>query len=238
MKVILVIQARNGSSRLPNKMMLKLAADTVLAWVIKRASRSKETDLVVLALPDTDENDDLENLARGLGCEVYRGSERDVLKRITLSLRKYQPDIVVRLCADRPLVDPEILDETVRLFIKYHQTNRPLDLVFSHQAVDGAPWPYGFGVEVLSYPCLYQLYKTVTDPIEREHVTLHMWNHPQRYRIKPLPCPETYSVPCPNLKFDLDTPSDLSRLQNLVTSSSDLSLPGYEFVSRAVTLQI
>ena len=236
MKSIVTIQARSGSTRLPNKMRMQLGSDTVLSWVIKRASRSKEADLVVVALPDTAENDDLENMALGLGCQVYRGSEKDVLERLTLSVRKHQPDIVVRLCADRPLVDPDVLDDTVRIFNDYYKTNQPLDLAFSHQAGQGADWPYGFGVEVLSYPCLEWINKTVTNPLEREHVTLHLWNHSVRYKIKPLPCPSAYSMHGPNSKFDLDTSTDLTRLQRLITSPEDITLPGHEFVSRAVSL--
>ena len=236
MSTIVSIQARLGSTRLPNKMKLSLGGETVLSWVIKRASLSNEVDLVVLALPDTPENDELEMVAQSLGCLTYRGSENDVLERLTLSVREYQPDNVVRLCADRPLVDPTVLDDTVKFFRDRYKANQPIDLAFSHQAGRGADWPFGFGVEVLSYSCLERLNEIVTDPFEREHVTLHLWNHSDRYQIKPLPCPSAYSILGPNAKLDLDTSTDFLRLKKLILSPEDVRLPGYEFITRALNI--
>jgi spore coat polysaccharide biosynthesis protein SpsF len=217
-------------------MMMRLGEFYVVEWVLQRVISSKETDVTVLAIPETAENDVLEKLARKYGCEVFRGSEDDVLERLTLSVQQYHPDTVVRVCADRPFVDPDVLDDTVRLFKSRSVTNEPLDLAFSHKAGNGESWPYGFGVEVFSYPRMKWLHRTVTCKYEREHVTLHMWNNAQKFKIEALRCPSVYSKLGPDYKLDLDTPNDFERLKQLVVKANEITLPGYVFVDRASKL--
>lgn len=193
---------------------------------------STEPDAVVLALPETAENDVLEKLAREIDCAVYRASEHDVLKRLTRSVQEFQPDTVVRVCADRPFVDPYVLDDTVRFFNSRAVADHPLELAFSHKAGADEDWPYGFGVEVLSFASMQWLDRSVTDEFERAHVTLNMWNNPERFNIKPLPCPLAYSRLGPDYKLDLDTADDLKRLRQLVLADGDITLPGHVFVER------
>lgn len=200
--------------------------------------KSVEADLVVLALPETVENDVLEKLGREIGCEVYRGSEHDVLDRLTVSVQEHQPDVVVRVCADRPFVDSHVLDDTVRLFESRAVTNQPLSLAYSHKSGNVEAWPYGFGVEVLSFSSMQWLNDAVTDEFEREHVTLHMWNHAEKFKIEALSCPSVYSKLEPGYKLDLDTIEDLARLRQLVINAEDIGLPGHVFVDRAMELKM
>lgn len=232
-KTVVTIQARMGSSRLPGKMLHSLGTHSILEWVLRRTMISAEPNAVVLALPDTSENDVLEANARKLGCDVYRGSEDDVLARLTRSTQKYDPDTVVRVCADRPLIDPVVLDETVRMF---HRRPDSVDMMYSHKAGPNADWPYGFGVEVFSFDRMNWLNDTVTSKTEREHVTLHMWNNEGDFQIEALPCPAKYSALGSNAKLDLDTSDDLERLQKVVKTPQDIFLPGHVFVERAVKL--
>ena len=215
-------------------MLLPVGEFPVLEWVLRRVMKSSMVDAVVLALPETAENDVLEKLAREIGCTVYRGSEHDVLKRLTLSVQEFQPDIVVRVCADRPFVDPHVLDDTVRFFNSRAVAEHPLELAFSHKAGMGEDWPFGFGVEVLSFASLDWLDRSVTDEFEREHVTLHMWNNAEKFSIEPLPCPLIYSKLGPDYKLDLDTEDDLARLRQIVIDEVDLTLHGHVFVERMV----
>lgn len=234
MRTVVTIQARLGSSRLPGKMLLHLGEFFVLDWVLRRVKESNEADAVVLALPETAENDDLQKLAEQNGCAVYRGSEHDVLKRLTLSVQEFQPDTVVRVCADRPLVDPQVLDDTVRLFNRRAVTDHPLELTFSHKSGMGEYWPYGFGVEVLSFASMQWLDRSVTDEFEREHVTLHMWNNAEKFKIEALPCPSVYSRLGSEYKLDLDTADDLKKLRQIVASNEDITLPGHVFLERVM----
>ena len=216
--------------------MLRLGEFPVLEWVVRRVMNSSMADAVVLALPETAENDVLEKLAREIGCTVYRGSEHDVLKRLTLSVKEFQPDTVVRVCADRPFVDPHVLDDTVRFFNSRAVEVHPLELAFSHKAGKCEDWPFGFGVEVLSFASLDWLDRSVTDEFEREHVTLHMWNNAEKFSIEPLPCPLIYSKLGPDYKLDLDTADDLARLSQLVIDEEDITLHGHVFVERMAKL--
>ena len=234
MRTVVTIQARLGSSRLPGKMLLPLGEFSVLEWVLRRVMNSTEADAVILALPETAENDTLEKLADVIGCDVFRGSELDVLERLTLSLRGYRPDTVVRVCADRPLIDPSVLDDTVRLFNSRARTNKSLDLAFSHKSGLGEAWPFGFGVEVLSFASLEWLDRSVTDQFEREHVTLHMWNNAEKFKIEALPCPSLYSRLGSEYKLDLDTADDLKKLRQIVATNEDITLPGHVFLERVM----
>jgi spore coat polysaccharide biosynthesis protein SpsF len=214
--------------------LFRLGGFPVLEWVIKRVLDSNEADVVVLAFPETAENDALQKLAEQIGCAVYRGSEHDVLKRLKLSVQEFQPDTVVRVCADRPFVDPNVLDDTVRFFNSRAVADRPLEIAFSHKPGVGADWPFGFGVEVLSFASLDWLDRSVTGEFEREHVTLHIWNNAEEFSIEPLPCPLIYSKLGPDYKLDLDTADDLARLRHVVIDGEDINLPGHVFLERAV----
>ena len=232
MKTVVVVQARVGSSRLPGKMISGLGGHSILEWVLLRARRAKEVSHTVLALPKSSENDVLEGVARKIGIEVFRGSEDDVLGRLTLAVADYNPEAVVRICGDRPLVDPDILDDTVRLFHKRVSEDIPLDIAYSHKSGSGEDWPFGFGVEVLSFARLSWLNETVSNCFEREHVTLHIWNNRSGFYIEPLECPMVYSYLGASYKLDLDTVEDLQRLRRLVLSEKDIELPGYVFILR------
>lgn len=217
--------------------MIRLGGFPVLEWVAKRVMNSAVADVVVLALPQAVENDVLEKLGREIGCEVYRGSEIDVLQRLALSVEGFQPDTVVRVCADRPFVDPNVIDDTVRFFNRRVFEGYPLDIAFSHKGTNQQNWPYGFGVEVFSFASMQWLNRSVKNDFEREHVTLHMWNNAEKFKIEALPCPSVYSRLKLGYKLDLDTTEDLAKLRELVVDMEDITLPGQVFVDRAVKLE-
>ena len=214
-KVVVIIQARMGSSRFPGKMMEKLNGHTLMEWVIHRTKKAKNVDEVVLATSKKAIDDILERVAIENNCQVFRGSESDVLGRYAETSIKYEADVVVRICADRPLVDPMLIDQAVDVF-----NRSSADLVYNHISSKDQWWPRGFGAEVLSAEELINLDNNVTDGYEREHVTLHMWNNTSRYELLVAQCPDDINPGIKDLKLDVDQITDLNLLKKVMKNLS------------------
>ena len=131
MKPIVIIQARMGSSRLPNKMMLYLHGHPVIKWVCQRVAQSKNIQKAIVALPNTESNDLLDEYLSKLGVTVFRGSETDLVERYYFAAIEYEAEEIVRVCADRPLISPSEID---RLIEFYFQSN--CDYVYNHIPVN------------------------------------------------------------------------------------------------------
>ena len=116
-KVVLIVQARMGSSRLPKKSLLDLAGKPLVGRLIERVKRCKNIDDIVLAIPNTLENDPLEELANSYDINLYRGSEDDLVDRYYKAAKKFNASIVGRLPADNPMPEPYEIDR----IIDYHK---------------------------------------------------------------------------------------------------------------------
>src|SRR5882762_11846206 len=110
--VVAIIQARMGSSRLPGKSLAEIEKSSMLWHVIDRVKRAKLIDRVVVATSVSRSDDAIETFCRGLGVRCYRGSENDVLDRFCSAARAEKAAQVVRITADCPLIDPEIIDRS------------------------------------------------------------------------------------------------------------------------------
>ncbi|MEG1609784.1 MAG: NTP transferase domain-containing protein, partial [Bilophila sp.] len=113
MKTVIVIQARLGSSRLPCKTLLSLHGLPVIDWVVRRCARARLADALVVALPDTRQDDVLANHLHAQGIAVFRGSEQDVLARMYGAAAAHKAEAVVRVCADNPLIWGEEIDNLI-----------------------------------------------------------------------------------------------------------------------------
>lgn len=113
MTTIALIQARMRSSRLPGKVLRRLNGKPVLDWVIDRAALARRLDRIVLATSDDPADDILAAHARARGIAVERGSERDVLDRFAKAAAAQKADVVVRITADCPLIDPALIDAVI-----------------------------------------------------------------------------------------------------------------------------
>ncbi|MBI1861078.1 MAG: N-acetylneuraminate synthase family protein [Deltaproteobacteria bacterium] len=204
-KVVAVVQARMGSTRFPGKMMAKIGDRPLISWVLERVQRSKLVNQVILASSSDPRNDALETVATELGIQTVRGDENDVLSRFVLAAQVGGADIVVRVCADNPFIEPEEIDRVVTHFL--HQ--RP-DYAFNHVSRLGNGYADGFGAEVLSAQILGEIDRVATCPAHREHVTSYLWDHAHEFEIATFPAPDALARE--DLRFDIDTGSDLARL--------------------------
>ncbi len=210
MIIIAIIQARMGSSRFPGKMMEELNGYPLIEWVIRRAQQAGMVNNTVLAISNKHEDDVLSEIANKCNCPVFRGSELDVLSRYAATADKYKADIVVRICGDRPLIDPEIIDMAIIDF----QSNDD-DLTYNHISGDGENWPRGFGVEVISNSLLQWMDNNLDGGVYREHVTPYIWENSEQFKISPVKCPLYMNTGIRDLKLDVDTREDLERLSKI-----------------------
>jgi len=183
----------------------------LVEWVLARTAKARSVDTVVLATSDKAQDDVLCGVAARLGVAVFRGDEQDVLGRCAGAAQQSDAKTVVRICGDRPLVDPSLVDLAVADF-----AGGGADLSFNHISEGLQRWPRGFGAEVLSASLLYDMAARVEDPYHREHVTSYAWIDRSRYHIRPVPCPPTLDPGFEGLRLDVDTPEDLDLLRHIL----------------------
>ncbi len=175
MKVLAVIQARMGSSRLSNKVLLPLAGKTVLEHVVERTQRARRVGGVVVATTVNVDDLAIVRLCAERSISLYIGSEEDVLDRYYQAARLFRADHVVRITADCPAIDPQVIDRVVA----EHLTGGS-DLTSN---VLKETYPDGEDVEVVTFAGLARAWKEATLPSEREHVTPFIKNHPEMFRL-------------------------------------------------------
>lgn len=167
MKIVAIIQARMGSTRLPGKVMMKLCGKTVLEHVITRVKQAKEIDDIIIATTVQEDDNCIVEETRKLGVKFFRGSEEDVLSRYYYAAKENDADVVVRITSDCPLIDPKIVDEIIRFYKKNEYdlvTNAGADL---YQRT----YPRGLDTEVFSFEKLENAYIEANKAYQREHVT-------------------------------------------------------------------
>jgi len=198
---VVVVQARTGSTRYPEKVLADLCGRPVLEHVLTRAARARCADAVVVATTAGPGDDRVEALARSLGMAVTRGSETDVLGRYAPAAREHRADVVVRVTADCPLLDPRLIDRVVRALLRE-------DAEYAGN-VTPPTYPDGYDVEALTAACLGRLDAEASLPHEREHVTLRARDHPGSFRTATVRCRRDLS----GIRLTVDVPDDLVRIR-------------------------
>jgi spore coat polysaccharide biosynthesis protein SpsF len=207
--VAAIIQARMESMRLPGKSLKKVFKNlSLLELVIRRVSASKNIDLVVLATSINSNCDPLVDLAKQMGISVVRGSEADVLGRFVKVIDFCQPEAIVRVCADNPLVSPQEID----LLVEYYEK---LDLDYASNHTPDSGLPDGLGAEIVRADLLRMIADQVTDHHFREHVTNYIGQNQEKYRIGTLRVPKKLWYP--QARLDINTKEDLENLRKFVS---------------------
>ena len=205
--VAAIVQARMGSTRFPGKTLTPFAGSTVLEHMLGRLGRvSSSLDLVV-ATSDLAEDDVIAATCERVGVSIFRGYADDVLARFVacVDARPELPGLVLRICADRPLLCPVLVDE---LLAAYDEFGRP-DYLSNNLPPS---YPDGLDLELVRTDCLEQAHRESIDPYEREHVTPFLYRRPDRFRLAGLVCPfGNFS----GVRVTLDTHEDHKRLTRL-----------------------
>lgn len=193
-KVVDIVQARMGSSRLPGKVLKPLCGRPMIEHLLERLSRASRVDEVWVATTVSPKDDALFDFLAGKGFNVHRGPEEDVLTRYAETARRSGADVVVRHTADCPLLDPALVDGVVGAFLGSEcDYMKPL-----HE--DGMI--RGLDTEVFTLEALLRADRRARDVPSREHVTLYMYRHPQEFSIGVFPVPERLKLPGTRLCVD------------------------------------
>jgi spore coat polysaccharide biosynthesis protein SpsF len=204
MRVVVVIQARMGSTRLPGKVLAELGGLPVLSWVVRACLAATQVDGVVVATTRLEIDDPVADHARSLGVPVVRGSEDDVLSRYVAALDEHPCDAVVRITADCPLMDPAIIDQVVAAW----RADPSLDYL---STVVVRTLPHGLDVELVTADALRRVERTAQDH-HRVHVTSAIYTAPDRFAVAGL----VFAPDTTDLRITLDTPADLVALRAIV----------------------
>lgn len=204
MSITCVVQARMGSTRLPGKVLTEVAGQPMLSFLLERL-RPLEVEQLVVATTRRNEDDAVAEVAARAGAAVVRGAEVDVLSRFMAVLDVAPAEVVVRLTADCPLVDPAVVAEAIDLREGTGADYASNTLVRT--------FPDGLDVEVLTADSLREAAAEASDPVEREHVTPFVYRRPGRYRLVALRVPELVG----DERWTVDTAGDLERIRRIVS---------------------
>jgi spore coat polysaccharide biosynthesis protein SpsF len=235
-KTLAVVQARMSSSRLPGKVLLDIAGQPMLVRVIERTRRAHTLDGILVATTVDPADDPIERMCAERGYLCYRGSLQDVLDRYYQAARTFGAEVIVRVTGDCPIMDPEIIDMTVQMFI-----NGTASLTSFAATRLPPPWrrtiPIGLDVEVVSFANLERAWKEADQPFHREHVMPFFYEGtpPDIQSAQNLDGRETWSVAhgtslrgfkvavlnhdpdYGDLRWTVDTPDDLRLLREIFT---------------------
>jgi spore coat polysaccharide biosynthesis protein SpsF len=210
MRTLGFVQARMGSTRLPGKVLAPLAGRPLLARVLERVQRTPGIDGVALLSTDAPEDAPLRELGAELGVAVIAGSREDVLDRFHLAARTLEADLIVRVTADCPLVDPQVLGKLLGLRTR---TPPPDYAAIATGAMSAAPglcrYPDGLDGELFAATTLRSAWEESHDRHAREHVTPFIWRQPERFTHALLQAEEDLG----GERWTVDHPADLAFVQ-------------------------
>ena len=215
MRVVAIIQARMGSTRLPGKVLRQIGTKTMLARVVERTLRASTLDEVVVATTTQADDEAIVAECRRLGVPFFRGRERDVLDRYWQTARAYQVQAVVRITSDCPLIEPEVIDRVVDAFL--------------HAAPDYASntlersYPRGLDTEAVGLAALERAWHEATEAYQRVHVTPYLYQHPELFRLLSV----TGDVDRSNYRWTVDTLEDLAFVREVYERLGDDAMIGW-----------
>jgi spore coat polysaccharide biosynthesis protein SpsF len=202
MRMIGIVQARMGSSRLPGKVLAELGGTTMLAQVVRRLGAARGVTELAIATSTEPEDDAIALAAGRLGVAVHRGSHGDVLARFLGAARQCAADAIVRITADCPLLDPAVVDRVIAALT--------CEVDYASNTHDRS-YPRGLDAEALHRDTLERIARLASSPAAREHVTAFAMEAPALFRIAQVRAERDDS----DLRWTVDTPDDLAMVRNL-----------------------
>lgn len=197
------IQARTSASRLFGKVLKPILGRPMLGLEIERVQICKTVDRIVVVTSTSPEDQQIVDLCRKINVDVFCGSLDNVLDRFYQAARKYKPDHIVRLTGDCPLIDPDVVDSMVRLYLEkkcdYGTNCMP------------PTYPDGLDAEIFSFKVLQEAWKEASLPSHLEHISLFFEEQPQRFKIENLACRRDLSA----LRWTVDEPEDFEFVRSV-----------------------
>lgn len=216
MKIAVIIQARMNSERLPGKVLAEVLGKPLLGYQIERVRRVMFSHELMIATTRGSSDDPVAAFCKKNDVACYRGPENDVLGRYAEAAARVSAEAVVRLTGDCPLTDPIIVESVVDRFQKHAGE---VDLVSN---VLKRTYPRGLDCEVVSQSALQRALESAVLPAEREHVTLHLYNHPEHFRLIGVENAADES----RHRWTVDTAEDLELVRRILTALYPVN-PGF-----------
>ncbi|NFN86288.1 acylneuraminate cytidylyltransferase [Clostridium sporogenes] len=205
MKVVCIVQARMGSTRLSGKVLKKICGKTVLEHDIDRLRRIKNIDEIVIATTILEKDNAIVKVCKRSGVKYFRGSEEDVLSRYYYAAKYNDADVVVRITSDCPLIDPEVSENIIQYYLdnknKYDYVSNTIERTY----------PRGLDTEVFSFNVLKRAFKEAIITRDREHVTPYIWDNPKLFKLAQYKNNKDYS----SLRWTLDTEKDFQLINKI-----------------------
>ncbi|TVY07208.1 cytidylyltransferase domain-containing protein [Paenibacillus cremeus] len=206
MKVVVIIQARMGSTRLPGKVMKRIADKTVLEHVVDRLKKSREVDEIVIATTPKEEDNIIAVEATRLGVKYFKGSEDDVLSRYYFAAKENNAEVIVRVTSDCPLIDAEVMDNMIRIF-------KTTTCDYLSNTITRT-YPRGLDCEIFSFQVLETSFNKASENYQREHVTPYIYENDQLFKIEQYLDDEDNSY----IRCTLDTTEDFEVIKRTLES--------------------
>jgi glutamate-1-semialdehyde 2,1-aminomutase len=201
-RVVAIVQARMGSTRLPKKVMKQIIGAPMIELLLARLAMAREIDQIVLATSKDPQNRPLVKHVTDLGFSCEQGSENDVLERYVLTGEKYNADVIVRITGDCPLVDPELVDQCI---LRFHKSK--VDYLSN---IHTPTYPDGLDVEIVRFPVLQRAFRESDNPYDHEHVTPYV-RESGLFSIENYQHDEDLSA----LRWAVDDPEDFEVISNV-----------------------
>lgn len=222
MKIVAIVEARMTSSRLPGKVLLPALGQPMLLHLFNRLRAVSLIDEIVLATTTNATDDVLVEFAVKESVLAYRGSELDVMARVIGAAEAGRADVIVEITGDCPIIDPDIVEQTIQMYL-HHEA----DYVSNAHI---RSYPDGMDAQVFRLDTLKRSASMTEDPLDHEHVSLHIRNHPELFSHVHLVAPP--SLWWPELGLTLDEAVDYQLLTKIIETlgPTDLLFGCYEVI--------
>lgn len=199
MRIYIIVQARMSSTRLPGKVMMEVLGKPLLEYQLERLQRTERP--IIVATTTNEIDDPIISLCEKMDVPTYRGDEHDVLSRYYEAAIQAHADTIVRITADCPLIDPDVIEKVIRYYLDH-------DVAYVSNSVERS-YPKGMDTEVFSIDLLKQAYAHAKAAGEREHVTPYMYTH---FPIKSV----FYSSDLSDLRLTVDYQEDFEVVKSVI----------------------
>lgn len=206
MRVVIINQARMGSTRLPGKVLKEVLGKPLLEYQVERLRRARSASALVIATTANPADDVLVRQCERMGVPVFRGAEEDVLDRYYRAARMHHADVIARVTSDCPLIDPAVVDQV----IGHHTDHAPqFDYVSNTQV---RTYPRGMDIEVFGMAALGRAWREARSTNEREHVTPYLYRHPEFFRVAQVTRDDDQSAH----RWTVDTADDFELIRRII----------------------
>lgn len=205
-RVVATIEARMGSSRLPGKVLMTVLGEPMLMHLVRRLRAVPSISNIIVATTLNEIDNPIVDFCMANDVAYFRGSEDDVLARVIAAGESASADVLVEITGDCPLIDPDLVEQTIRMYFHH-------DVDYASNSVVRS-FPIGMDTQVISMPVLKASADLTDDPLDREHVSRYLWQRPDQYRLVHLVSPP--SLYWPDLALTLDEPGDFLLLKRII----------------------